>query len=890
MKKSIYIILGTLLSLIVLSQELCAQDKIQLTKADYHLWGSLRTISISEKGNWVSYKILYNSNPDSLFVINTASKKKYGFPEGTLSKFMAENKFVFLQNDSLVIFGLDDKKYNIVRNVLRFNISANEKFIVSEEKTASSSNNLCIRNQQGELLYSIKNIGSYTWNPTRDRIAWGTKGGAAAVGILSLKNKIEQTTIVKSPDAEYSVPKWQGNSEGIIFLKVSEELDKENTLQYYNLSEQRLYVLTAEASNFPINMSIDANPVIPLHFSKDGSKVVFGLKNRDNVEKFPEIGVEIWYASDKLLYPDRKLVASIGGQQFTAVWNPCTGAVQQLTTLNEPSIMFTGDMEYALTSNPLQYHPQYKLFADRDYYLTEISTGRKKLFLEKQSSQPDMIRLSPDGNYISYYRKSDWWIYNINKKSHTNLTKALPVEWDNRKLDPGNQQNVWGLAGWTYDGKSVLYYDYYDIWLISIDGKKRKRLTKGRETKTRFRFDKRDLDLRKNSSGLDFFMIDLKEERRLTAFNTYDASSGYYILKPNKKVIPLVFGNKAISRFLKAEKKGAMVYEVQSFDNPPAIMFKKNIKAQSELLFQSNPHHDHYQWGFSKMIHYNSPMDKELNGALFYPAGYKPGQKYPMIVWIYETVSGSLNKYVNPTMKNPLGFNIANLTSKGYFVLLADIAYEKGEPGKSATKCVISAVNKVMEMNLLNGKIGLIGQSFGGYETNFIITQTDIFSAAVSGVGISNIIQHYFSLHSENNKVDAWRYENQQFRVGAPFYEDPEAYFRNSPILHAKNINTPLLTWVGLLDRNVPPVQTLTFYTALRRLKKEHIMLRYPGDGHIFFNPKNQIDLTMRIQQWFGHYLKNEPAREWMERAIMNSSAVRGKISEMESGWSQKPD
>lgn len=860
-----YIIAGMLFGLLI--QLAQAQTKIPLTKADYHLWGTLRTHAISDKGNWVSYRMKYDSGVDTLFVSNTRNKKKYAFPEIHKGKFLAEKKFVFLQNDSLAIFGLNDEENILIPNVVRFDVSTNGKFIVSEEKRTPLDKNLCIRNRRGELLFSLRNIGRYKWNSSKDQIVCTTTGNVASVEIISLNHRIAHTTIAKSPGAEYkyTFTKWGKNSKGIAFLKISKQSEKENTLQFYDLSEKKLYVLTADAPNFPKNLSIDAEPVVPLLLSKDGNSVFFGLRDSGNVEKFPDTGVEIWYASDKVLYPNRKLKASIGAKQFTAVWNPYTGAVRQLTTIHEPSIKHLGNKKYVLTSNPLQYQPQYKLFADRDYYLTEISTGKKMLFLEKQSSQPDMMRVSPKGNYISYYRKGNWWIYDIKQKSHTNLTKGLPGEWDTRKRNPGDQQNVWGLAGWTSDGKSVLYYDYYDIWLISMDGKKRGRLTNGRETKTSFRFDEKDLNMSRDYPGQSFFTVNLKKDRRLTAFNRYNASSEYYILKPNKKVVPLVVNHKFVSRLLKAERDGAMVYEVQSFDNPPAIIFKKNKKVEGKLLFQSNPHHYCYQWGFSKMIHYRSPMGKELNGALFYPAGYKPHKKYPMIVWIYETVSGDLNRYVNPTMRNTLGFNIANLTTKGYFVLLADILYEKGNPGISAVNCVTSAVKKVRKMGLINKEIGLMGQSFGGYETNFIITQTDMFSAAVSGVGVSNVIQHYFSVHGENHKMDAWRYENQQFRMGTPFFKNPEPYFRNSPILHADNINTPLLTWVGLLDENVQPEQTMTFYTALRRLKKEHIMLRYSGDGHIFFNSKNQIDLTMRIQQWFDYFLKNAPVPEWMK-------------------------
>lgn len=863
---TIYSIFLLLFTCPVLGQ---AQTKVPLTEKDYTLWGTLRTGSISENGNWISYRMLYDSGIDTLFITHTKNNKKYFFAEEKGGKFIKEKAFVLLQRDSLILFDLNNETKITIKNVERFDISANNKFIVSEERSVSTGKNLCIRNIKGQLLYSLKNINEYRWNDTKEYIAWISSADTQSVGIVSLQNKIKNITIGNSSYFIYTSLQWQKNAEAITFYGVSPESETDNRIYYYNRNEKKLYELHHAASNFPEGSVIDVSPNIPLQISEDGNKVFFGIQSLNNGEKLSDTDVEIWYSNDKLLYPDRKLISSKKTEQFTAVWYPKISIIRQITNKEESWIRLTGDQKYALTANPLQYEPQYKLFADRDYYLTELLTGNKTLLLEKQSGQEAMIRVSPCGDYITYYRDSNWWIYDVNIKQHTSLTEGLLTDWDNSRTDPGNQQNIWGLSGWAKDKKSVLFYDYFDIWLISVDGTKRERLTKGKEIRIRFRFDKNDIEVQRNYSGLELLCIDLKKDRRLSAFDLYNGNSGYYTLTTDKKVIPLIMNPEASSRLLKAKNSEAMIYETQRFNSPPAIMFKKDKNAKEQLLFQSNSHHNHYQWGFSEMIHYNIPTGKKLNGALFYPADYEAAKKYPMIVWIYETVSKGLHQYVNPSMKNPLGFNITNLTSKGYFVLLADIDFEKGEPGMSAVNCVTAAVNKVMEMGLTEkGKIGLIGHSFGAYETNFIVTQTDIFSAAVSGAGVSDIIQHYFTVNSEDNRVDAWRYENQQYRMGIPIYENYEVYFKNSPLLYAKDINTPLLTWAGLSDKNVQPGQALTFYAALRRLKKKHMMLRYPDEGHIFFKSENQIDLTNRIQQWFDHFLKEEPAPEWMEKGL----------------------
>ena len=846
------------------------QTKMPLTEKDYPLWGTLRTHAISDNGQWVSYAMTYESNADTLFVVNTKIDKKYAFPKVKEGKFSNDKTFAYRKQDTLTILSLSNGKKIVLEGIKSYDFSKDGNYLITEETATAHGKRISVRTSTGQPLQILDHIGEYVWNDAKNSIAYTTVGNSTSVGIITLKEKPKSTTIFKNPNAVYSSLRWQESSSGVVFYSASAQSETENMIGYYNTKENKLYTLNKTAPGFPKNNTIDTNTNVMLQVSEDGSKVFFGI--RSTIEKpkdeFSEV-VEIWNANDKVLYPDKKLIASIGNKQLIAVWWPKTGLVKQLTTEEESWMMLTGNQQYAITANPLRYEPQYKLFADMDYYLTELSTGNKIRFLEKQSGDQEMIRVAPDGKYITYFRDGNWWMYNIPQKTHVNLTKGLLADWDNRKTDPGNQQNVWGFGGWTKDDKSVLYFDYYDIWLISIDGKKRKKLTQGRENKIRFRLAETNEVMKHNYSGLGVYNVDLSKKIWLQVLNLENASSGYCILDLEEKNIPLVMKEETSSRFIKAKDSEAFVYEAQRFDSPPTIMFRENKDAKDRMVFRSNPQHDHYLWGRSQMIHYNSPSDKELNGALFYPAEYDVTKKYPMIVWIYETVSRDLNRYVNPTLNNTLGFNITNLTAKGYLVLLADIDFEKGNPGESAVACVTAAVNKVMEVGCTEkGKIGLMGQSFGAYETNFIISQTNLFSAAVSGSGVTDVVKHYFTLNSQFNNIDAWRYENQQYRMGKSFFDNPQGYLNNSPLMQAAGINTPLLTWAGLQDENVQPLQALTFYVALRKLNKKHIMLRYPDDGHIFFNPKNQIDLTNRIQQWFDYFLKKEPAPDWIKNGL----------------------
>lgn len=162
---------------------------------------------------------------------------------------------------------------------------------------------------------------------------------------------------------------------------------------------------------------------------------------------------------------------------------------------------------------------------------------------------------------------------------------------------------------------------------------------------------------------------------------------------------------------------------------------------------------------------------------------------------------------------------------------------------------------------------GLLGHSFGGYETNFILTQSNLFAAAISGSGVSDMIHEYFTINSDHLKPEIWRFENQQFRMNRSFYQDKDSYLRNSPILNAEKINTPLLTWTGKNDQTVKPEQTMAFFVALRRLQKTHIMLQYPNEQHSLSSDIAQEDLSRKTIEWFDYYLKKEKPADWILKA-----------------------
>ncbi|MFH6968369.1 alpha/beta hydrolase family protein [Flavobacterium sp. FlaQc-28] len=158
-----------------------------------------------------------------------------------------------------------------------------------------------------------------------------------------------------------------------------------------------------------------------------------------------------------------------------------------------------------------------------------------------------------------------------------------------------------------------------------------------------------------------------------------------------------------------------------------------------------------------------------------------------------------------------------------------------------------------------------MGHSFGGYETDLVITQTNRFAAAVSGAAWTDLVSSYLYVGATFRRPDFYRAEHDQLRIGKSLFEDINSYLKNSPVLQAVNVNTPLLGWTGEEDRHIHSLQSMEFYMALRRLGKTHTLLVYPGEEHNLDQRKNQKDLTQRIGQWFDYYLKNGKQYQWMK-------------------------
>jgi len=866
--------LGTLFIFVLVACPLLGQvkQKKQLTPTDYPLWGTLQLEELSEKGNWVSYSMRYDEQPtDTLFLKNTKTKKTINFPKGSKGKFNKEASFACLTPTGLATINLKTNQQQFIPNAFAFAFSANGKYRIVLKKDSNNQKSLEISTSNGAWKEDIKDATAFLMNDAQNKMICSIESNNRnSVVLVNLDNILTKKVLIE--EAKYHFTNWAWNASGNALAFFQEALDRtakmDTKVVYYNCKSNKLLSFSLEGQT-PISqgMQMDTSGTINLTISDDGQKVFFGIKEKESLEnkQNPE-SIQIWRTNDNWIYPQQKIIQNWKKTVKTAVWETTTNQFLSITSIEYPKLMLDGKQQWALIYNPIAAKPQYKYNDDRDLYAKNLQTGESKLVIEQLTENSQNILSLPNTNYIVYYQNKNWWILDLNSQTKQNLTEKLHINFEDLNYDKAGDKPAYGIAAWNKKNNSLLLYDQYDIWEITVDGKETTRLTNGKEKQICFRIPKRKNGTwnKQNFDGLSCSEVDLDQGLILEA-NGDNLFSGYYTWNKKQKESKILYTNRTLDQLIKASKNNTYVYRDQDYDSPPTLFFTDSSKNSPQKLFESNPQHYQYEWGKSELIYYQNAQGKTLKGILYYPAAYNPALKYPMIVDIYEKQSQELHYYVNPTELDSKGTCRTNYCSQGYFYLMPDITYEIGKPGISALECVVAATQSIIDKGLVNpNKIGLIGHSFGGYESSFIVTKTDLFATAVIGAAATDLTSWYLTVGWNNGRPEIWRFENQQWRMGKSLFDDIASYNQNSPILNAKNIKIPLLLWTGENDKQVNANQSIEFFLALKRLEKQATMLVYPNERHALMNEKSQRDLSRRTLNWFDYYLKDKQAESWI--------------------------
>lgn len=837
--------------------------KTKVEQEDYDNWSTLMYENLSPNGKWITYKLIYDSGIDTLFVRHTTTSKQYYFPKGNNATFSNDDQWLTVNQENIVLLqNLITGEQKIIDSAIKSDfIKEGKQLIVLVKK--SESQDLHVFDLKNGTDNKIQNVKEYVVSQDQKSVGYITQDNT--VQLFWVNKKFTNKILMNASTLSRENLVWNDAGNSIALLEeipVKNSSDTNHKIYFIkNVKEkEEIHCLnpTEKKSIAEGKMIMNRLTFTPLLISPDNKKVFFYIK--EEVENYDvKNSVEIWNSSDKLEYQRNLREGNPKNRPKLVVWYPELNKIFEISNNQHPSVYLTPDRNKAIVFDPHQYEPQKEIMGDSDLCLTDLDTGESNLIIEKQSRKMGRLGVSPDSRYLNYYKDKNWWVYDIDLGEHTLITGKLSDIEDTSSY-PGGEPPSYGFAGWSSDSKYLILYTRYDVWLVSADGRKQKRLTNGQDNKRRYRVST-------NLTGnIQYFKIydiigtnfDLNKGLVLEAFDMTNKASGYYKWTTENKLTKMIFKDAKLNRIKKASQKDVYILIEQKADMSPQIVYLDS-SLKEIVLVSTNSHQDRFEWTKSELISYKNSEGVQLQGFLHYPAGYKAGKKYPLIVYIYEDQSHLLHHYYNPTLYSPEGFSPANYTTDGYFVLYPDIVYKEGKPGFSAVDCVEAAVKKVLDKGIVEeNRIGLIGHSFGGYEASFIVTQSKIFAVAVAGAACTDLVAHSLTTDTAG-RSQMWRYQTHQKRLGKSLYEDYKSFVENSPITYAYNINVPLLSWTGKNDYQVDPQQSIALHMAMRSLKKHHILLLYPDEGHVLLQHEFQKDLTKKIKDWFDYYLKDIP-------------------------------
>ncbi|MDX2034309.1 MAG: prolyl oligopeptidase family serine peptidase [Blastocatellia bacterium] len=912
------------LSLVVLLAVFAgAQTKPRLTPADYGQWENLAAASLSPDGKWLAYGIVRSNRNNELRIVSVAGGEPKVAAFGAQPVFSSDSRWAAysigyseaqeekLRKDKkpihrkLGLLNLLSGEQTVMEGIESFAFSANGAYLAmrryaperaqappalaepATDETAAPGATLIVRQLADGRDTTFGNVAEYVWQdlPQRGRLLAMTISAEAGAGngVQLFDPETNVLRVLDSAGAVYSGLAWRKDSADLAALRAKSDDRREGATQialaWKRLGEaseaRQRYDPTADAK-FPAGMRTVAfrRPT----WSQDGNIVFVGIARwsqkpaagegakettRESAGDEDEpAGVDVWHARDVIVMPKQKIDARLERQRnLLAAWHVEAGRLVQLGRERDEQVT-------PLKRQPLGYVTNWSAYAMErsigrpaaDLSLIDLANGERAPIKERLAND-FYVQASPNGRYLLFLQDDHYWTVNTATRAVVNITRGAPTSFVDRDSDATiRQKPAFGVAGWTKNDESVILYDKFDLWQFAPDGSRAKRLTDGAAEQVRHRY------LRLNPEEE---WIDPDKPAHLSLFGIWSKRSGFARMRLNGGASPerLVWLDKGVQRLAKARDADVYSYSIESFDDSPDVFVGDAALKDAKQVTRTNPFQSNYAWGRSELVEYKTERGERLQGALFYPANYEPGRKYPMVVYLYERLSDGLHRYSAPSEREY--YNTAAFTQQGYFLFQPDIVFQPREPGRSVIACVTPAVNKVVEMGLVDArKVGVVGHSWGGFDASYLATHTEVFAAAVAGAAITNLVSNYGSHHFSSGIAETDHIETGQQRMEVPIYEDLPAYIRNSAVYNVHNMKTALLLETGDNDGTVFWHQAVELYNIARRAGKNVVMLVYGGEDHGLRKRPNQMDYHRRIHEWFGHYLKGDPAPAWITNGV----------------------
>ncbi len=860
-----------------------AQKKV-LDYSDGESWPVLRADGISNDGKYV----IYNRNSGRLgeteIVQAVDHEWKKELSGVVKTNFTPDSKvLIFLtQSDSVGILNLEKDSLYFFDKVKDYKIPSfwGGKWIGCFNKPEKK---LCLYNILTKDRRDFSDIIAFSFDDSGKAMALQMvdRDGLTNAQNTLYVNLIDYSTIVV--DHNHGASQFQFDEAGAKLCFIANKYNESKNpaaLMYYRTGMDKASSIVDSSTEGMKGMTISSDE--KLIFSKHGDKILFWIKKYGTTE-FVNYSdrVEIKNYKNETL----PSTTAVGFHAAVYVNSPAKIVrIEQDTDFIKVRLHIdeNGNSQYALIegiSTPRQnvYNPSD--WSRRNLYLFSLKDGTRRLISRHSNQYP---RFSLTGKYVFWFKREtgQWFTYNIARHHLQNITAKVPAIFYAERDDPKSDRMVEeSVAGWLKNDDGILIYDRYDIWLVDPDGiKPPVNVTGGFGKKNKIVLRYIDFSHRYTDefNSKHPVPISLFDTLLLSGFNVVSKNSGFFslVLGGKNEMRQLSMGEDPYyfpERYsngitgicepifpLKAAFGNAYMLQRMNTNKYPNLYFTtdfKNFKPLTSLEPEKN-----YNWYTTDLIHYTLPNGHQSEGILYKPENFNPQKKYPIIFYYYERNADALRFFIYPKLSVG-ALNIPWFVSNGYLVFVPDILYYKqGYPGECVFQAVNAAANVLVKMPWVDiKKMGLQGHSFGGWETDYIVTRTDRFAAAAPSSGFCDEVSLNVSQYDETHY-----FEFSQGRIEASFWKQPKLYIENSPIFRADRVTTPLLILNNVKDPRVPFSQGMEWYNGLTRMHKKAWFLAYKNEYHILEDEKDQLDYSIRLSQFFNYYLKDSLPPKWM--------------------------
>ncbi|MEL6427643.1 MAG: prolyl oligopeptidase family serine peptidase [Planctomycetota bacterium] len=796
-----------------------------------------------------------------------------------------------------------------IDDVSSFSFSEDGRWIAMRRYAPKGSNagaDLVLRALGSSTDVRLGNVGSYAWCEEESLLALIVDGeDAVGNGVQLYAPETGVLRALDSANTAYGSLRWREDSSDLACFREMEHEDDEDVsnevLVWRDLSDG------VSAPEVYDHRKIEAFPDMRvvgndgLRWSDDGARLFFGLKEWDERPEWAELpdeaeaadseapaegaetaeggaepdggdgaateepakslretlddpsNVEVWHVNDIDIIPRQKITERFDRLEAQlAAWSIDEGMLVILEDELTEDVRVLEGQRRALAFDNSPYEEQRRFGPTvNDVWVVDTLTGDREQLLE---SVKYTLSGSRDGRWFAYVQGDDVWVYDLDEGEARNLTSGVDAAFINAEMSQlTDQKPAYGVMGWDEDSGMVFLYDRWDVWAFPLDGSEPTRITEGRESSTRYRRVVLDFDEEE--------WIDLDRGMVLATYGDRTKRSGYARMDEDG-VTELMVEDARVTGLVKAEDSDTFVWSQERYDDSPDL-FVSGGDMEGRQVSETNAFLDEFHWGRSELVDFTSATGVDLQGSLTYPANYEAGKQYPMLVYIYELRSQDLHRFATP--RETSAYSPAVFSAEGYFVFQPDIVYRAQNPGLSAKECIEPAVAKVLESGMVDpARVGLVGHSWGAYQTAFMLTHSDVFAAGVAGAPLTNMMSMSMSIYWNSGQTDTWIFHESQGRMDQPFWNDVDTYIANSPIFGIENLKNPLLVAFGDDDGAVDFNQGVEMYNAARLAQVPFVMLVYPGENHGLRQEPNQVDYHYRILEWFGAHLKGDEAPSWI--------------------------